>query len=40
LLCGESNNLGEIGAVEEDHDDQGEIDIDFTAGAYIGKEKV
>jgi len=24
--------------VEEDHDDQGEIDIDFIAGAYMGRK--
>jgi hypothetical protein len=28
-----------MGAVEEGDDDQRGIDIDFIAGAYIGKEK-
>jgi hypothetical protein len=44
LLCEEPNILGEMGAVEEegdddDGDDQRGIDIDFIAGAHIGRKR-
>jgi hypothetical protein len=52
LLCGESNNLGEMGAVEEeeeeedddddddDDDDQREIDIDSSPERILGRKGV